>query len=75
VSDEARILILGLAIPIFAFAGLWSGMRRGKIDAWDATTTAIENDRCALRGLVLLRGQAGEFVCVQPGAEKYRGKR
>lgn len=33
-----------------------------------------ENDKCALRGLVLLRGQQGEFVCVVPGSERTRVK-
>lgn len=33
-----------------------------------------ENEKCALRGLVLLRGQLGEYVCVVPGSERGRRK-
>jgi hypothetical protein len=35
---------------------------------------AVENSKCSLRGLVLLRGQLGEYVCVVPGSERGRRK-
>lgn len=46
----------------------------GREEAWDHSRTVIENEKCALRGLVLLRGQLGEFVCVRPGSERTRVK-
>jgi hypothetical protein len=65
-------------IPLLVFAvGFGScrlGYDTGVSITLDEDTTRSENAKCALRGLVLLRGQLGEFVCVVPGSERGRRK-
>ncbi len=34
----------------------------------DEAAELRENERCAYRGAILLRGQQNEFVCVKPGS-------
>jgi hypothetical protein len=77
--SDAFFDALGFACFALAAAGLLAttcgtGKRWGREQAWDHERTVQENAKCALRGLVLLRGQLGEFVCVTPGSERGRRK-
>jgi hypothetical protein len=68
------ILAIGVSI-LFASTcatGKDWGRNEARREAWDHERTVQENDKCALRGLVLLRGQLGEYVCVVPGSERGR---
>jgi hypothetical protein len=59
-------------IQVAAQLGLSFGRAAQKRD--DDAAERAENSKCALRGLVLLRGQLGEYVCVTPGSERGRRK-
>jgi hypothetical protein len=70
------VLFWGLALgyAIYVAGDMKEIHDRREARELEAATTRTENSKCALRGLVLLRGQLGEFVCVVPGSERGRRK-
>jgi hypothetical protein len=55
-------------------ATLIKGVQEAVANRTGRAEQRTENEKCALRGLVLLRGQMGEYVCVVPGSERHRSK-
>jgi hypothetical protein len=72
-DHERVVLFVAVAIASLALAYLVGHVDATR-SAWDRHTTEIENAKCSLRGLQLLRGQLGEYVCVMPGSERGRRK-
>jgi hypothetical protein len=73
-SDDATALALIVSGALMATGGCAydCGRDSGKAAAAAEGQTRIENDKCALQGGELFRGQMGEFVCVKPGSVKWR---